>query len=180
MAEYGIKKVTRSQSQELKDFASDLDEEKILRIFGKSKKSPAPKLQNIKFQVDYPAKVLKKLVNDMSGSRFYGVELDSITGQIAQLLYPKNRIAIQGFESADFQDSFFDVAIGNVPFGQFKVLDKRYDKYNFLIHDYFFAKALDKVRPGGLVLFITSKGTMIPKVNQPQDSGKRRTSHPKS
>ena len=100
------------------------------------------------------------LPESMSGSRFYGVELDSITGQIAQLLYPKNRIAIQGFESADFQDSFFDVAIGNVPFGQFKVLDKRYDKYNFLIHDYFFAKALDKVRPGGLVLFITSKGTM--------------------
>ena len=96
----------------------------------------------------------------MQDSRLYGVELDSISGRIAQQLYQKASIAVQGFETTDLPDSFFDASIGNVPFGQFKVLDKRYDKNNFLIHDYFFAKALDKVRPGGVIAFITSKGTL--------------------
>ena len=100
------------------------------------------------------------LPEDMENSKMYGVELDSISGRIAQQLYQKNSIAVQGFEKTDLPNSFFDVAIGNVPFGTFKVLDKKYDKYNFLIHDYFFARALDKVRPGGVVAFITSKGTM--------------------
>ena len=100
------------------------------------------------------------LPENMENSKMYGVELDSISGRIAQQLYQKNSIAVQGFEKADLPDSFFDVAIGNVPFGTFKVLDKKYDKYTFLIHDYFFARALDKVRPGGVVAFITSKGTM--------------------
>ena len=100
------------------------------------------------------------LPENMENSKMYGVELDSISGRIAQQLYQKNRIAVQGFEKTDLPDSFFDVAIGNVPFGTFKVLDKKYDKYNFLIHDYFFARTLDKVRPGGVVAFITSKGTM--------------------
>lgn len=100
------------------------------------------------------------LPENMENSKMYGVELDSISGRIAQQLYQKNSIAVQGFEKTDLPDSFFDVAIGNVPFGTFKVLDKKYDKYTFLIHDYFFACALDKVRPGGVVAFITSKGTM--------------------
>lgn len=100
------------------------------------------------------------LPESMENSRIYGVELDSISGRIAKQLYQKADIRIEGFENADFSDSFFDVAIGNVPFGQFKVSDKRYDKNNFLIHDYFFGKALDKVRPGGVIAFITSKGTM--------------------
>ena len=100
------------------------------------------------------------LPENMGNSKMYGVELDSISGRIAQQLYQKSSIAIQGFEKTDLPDSFFDVAIGNVPFGTFKVLDKKYDRYNFLIHDYFFARALDKVRPGGVVAFITSKGTM--------------------
>lgn len=89
-----------------------------------------------------------------------GVELDSITGRIARLLYPKADIQIKGFEKTDYPNDFFDIAIGNVPFGQYKVLDHAYEKNNFLIHDYFFAKTLDKVRPGGVVAFITSKGTM--------------------
>ena len=96
----------------------------------------------------------------MNGAKFYGVELDSISGRIAQQLYQKNSVAVQGFESTNLPDSFFDAAIGNVPFGQFKVPDKRYDKHNFLIHDYFFARTLDKVRPGGVIAFITSKGTL--------------------
>lgn len=100
------------------------------------------------------------LPESMENSRIYGVELDSISGRIAKQLYQKADIRIQGFEDTDFSDSFFDVAIGNVPFGQFKVSDKRYDKNNFLIHDYFFGKALDQVRPGGVIAFITSKGTM--------------------
>ena len=98
--------------------------------------------------------------DSMSDAKFYGVELDSISGRIAQQLYQKNSIAVQGFENTNLPDSFFDAAIGNVPFGQFKVPDKRYDKHNFLIHDYFFARTLDKVRPGGVVAFITSSGTM--------------------
>ncbi len=96
----------------------------------------------------------------LAASRFYGVELDSLTGRIARQLYPKNNIAIQGFEETSLPDSFFDVAIGNVPFGNYGVADKRYDKNHFMIHDYFFAKALDKVRPGGIVAFVTSSGTM--------------------
>ena len=89
-----------------------------------------------------------------------GVELDSITGRIAQQLYQKASIQIRGFEKTAFPDNFFDLAFGNVPFGEFKVPDTRYSKQNFLIHDYFFAKALDKVRPGGLIVFVTSKGTL--------------------
>ena len=96
----------------------------------------------------------------LSDSRVYGVELDSISGRIAQQLYQNASIAVQGFEKTELPDSFFDVAIGNVPFGNFKIMDKRYDKYNFLIHDYFFARTLDKVRPGGVIAFITSKGTL--------------------
>ena len=96
----------------------------------------------------------------MKESRLYGVELDSITGRIARQLYPQADVQIKGFEKTDYPNDFFDVAIGNVPFGQYKVADKQYDKNNFLIHDYFFAKTLDKVRPGGVVAFITSKGTM--------------------
>ena len=98
--------------------------------------------------------------DSMAGSHAYGVELDSITGRIAQQIYQNSSIAVTGFEKVQMPDSFFDVAIGNVPFGDFKVLDKRYDKHHWLIHDYFFGKALDKVRPGGIVAFITSKGTM--------------------
>lgn len=98
--------------------------------------------------------------DSMSESKIYGVEIDSITGRIAQQLYQKNSVAIQGYENSELPDSFFDVAIGNVPFGDFKLLDKKYNKHNFLIHDYFFAKTLDKVRPGGVVAFITSSGTM--------------------
>ena len=96
----------------------------------------------------------------MSGSKLYGVELDDLTGRIARQLYQKANIQIDGFEDSVFPDSFFDVAIGNVPFGDYSVADKRYDKNHFLIHDYFFAKALDKVRPGGVVAFVTSSGTM--------------------
>ena len=97
---------------------------------------------------------------DMAGSKAYGVELDSISGRIAQQLYQSASISVNGFETVQMPDSFFDVAIGNVPFGDFKVVDRRYDKHHWLIHDYFFGKALDKVRPGGIVAFITSKGTM--------------------
>ena len=96
----------------------------------------------------------------MKDSKIYGIEIDSITGRIAQQLYQRNSVAIQGFEDTTLPDSFFDVAIGNVPFGDYKLNDKKYNKHNFLIHDYFFAKTLDKVRPGGIVAFITSSGTM--------------------
>lgn len=102
----------------------------------------------------------------MASAKFYGVELDSISGRIAQQLYQNSSIAVQGFEDTNLPDSFFDAAVGNVPFGQFKVPDKRYDKHNFLIHDYFFARTLDKVRPGGVVAFITSKGTMDKETRQ--------------
>ena len=97
---------------------------------------------------------------DMAGSKAYGVELDSISGRIAGQLYQNASISVNGFETVQMPDSFFDVAVGNVPFGDFKVLDKRYDKHHWLIHDYFFGKTLDKVRPGGIVAFITSKGTL--------------------
>lgn len=98
--------------------------------------------------------------DSMKESRLYGVELDGITGRIAKQLYPQADVQIKGFEKTDYPNDFFDIAIGNVPFGQYKVADRVYDKNNFLIHDYFFAKTLDKVRPGGVVAFITSKGTM--------------------
>lgn len=97
---------------------------------------------------------------DMAGSKAYGVELDSISGRIAGQLYQNASISVNSFETVQMPDSFFDVAVGNVPFGDFKVLDKRYDKHHWLIHDYFFGKTLDKVRPGGIVAFITSKGTL--------------------
>ena len=100
------------------------------------------------------------LPEKMQESRLYGVELDGITGRIARQLYPQADIKISGFEKTDYPNDFFDVAVGNVPFGQYKVADKKYDKNNFLIHDYFFAKSLDRVRPGGVVAFVTSKGTM--------------------
>ena len=96
----------------------------------------------------------------MKDSHLYGVELDPLTGRIAQQLYQQSSIAVQGFENTELPDSFFDLAIGNVPFGSYTLHDKRYDKHHFLIHDYFFAKTLDKVRPGGIVAFITSKGTL--------------------
>ena len=95
-----------------------------------------------------------------SDCKMYGVELDSVSGRIAAQLYQKSKIAVEGYEKVNLPDSFFDVAIGNVPFGEFKVFDSRYDRYNFFIHDYFFAKTLDKVRPGGVIAFITSSGTM--------------------
>lgn len=99
------------------------------------------------------------LPESMRGSRLYGVELDSLTGRIAQQLYPKANITISGFEKTNRQD-FFDLAIGNVPFGSYKLNDRKFNAHNFLIHDYFFAKALDQVRAGGVIAFITSKGTM--------------------
>lgn len=100
------------------------------------------------------------LPESMEGSKLYGVELDSLTGRIAKQLYQKANIQIQGFEETKLPDSFFDLAIGNVPFGSYSLADKKYDKHHFLIHDYFFAKTLDKVRPGGIVAFVTSAGTM--------------------
>lgn len=100
------------------------------------------------------------LPEEMKESKIYGVEIDPISACIAQQLYQKTSIAAQPFEEASLPDSFFDCVIGNVPFGDFKVADKRYDKYKFLIHDYFFAKSLDKLRPGGVMALITSKGTM--------------------
>ena len=100
------------------------------------------------------------LPDTMQDSKIYGVELDRISAGIAQQLYQKTTIAAQGFEETNLPDSFFDGVVGNVPFGDFKVSDKRYDKYKFLIHDYFFAKSLDKLRPGGVMALVTSKGTM--------------------
>ncbi|KGF08278.1 conjugal transfer protein [Tissierellia bacterium S7-1-4] len=100
------------------------------------------------------------LPEEMKESNFYGVELDSISGQIAKELYPNSNIQIKGFEETNFSNNLFDVAIGNIPFGEFKVADREYERNNFLIHDYFFAKTLDKVRDGGIIAFITSSGTM--------------------
>ena len=99
------------------------------------------------------------LPDTMAGSRLYGVELDSVTGRIARYLYPEAHITVAGFETTDRRD-FFDLAVGNVPFGNYQVADKAYDKLRFHIHDYFFAKAIDQVRPGGIIAFVTSKGTM--------------------
>ena len=100
------------------------------------------------------------LPDTLKDCKLYGIEVDSISGRIARQLYQKSSIAVQGYETTELPDSFFDGAIGNVPFDSLKLLDKRYDKHNFMIHDYFFAKTLDKVRPGGIVAFITSKGTL--------------------
>lgn len=103
---------------------------------------------------------LGMIPDTLKDCKLYGIEVDSISGRIARQLYQKSSIAVQGYENTELPDSFFDGAIGNVPFDSLKLLDKRYDKHNFLIHDYFFAKTLDKVRPGGIVAFITSKGTL--------------------
>ena len=103
---------------------------------------------------------LGHLPESMQGSKFYGVELDSISGRIAKKLYPNTNIQIKGFEETTFSNNLFDIAIGNVPFGEYKIADREYEKNNFLIHDFFFAKTLDKVRSGGVVAFITSSGTM--------------------
>lgn len=103
---------------------------------------------------------LGMLPDSMAESKVYGVELDDISGRIARQLYPRSSISVRGYEKMDFPDNFFDVAVGNVPFGQFKVQDRRYDRLNLSIHEYFFAKTLDKVRPGGVVAFVTSSYTM--------------------
>ena len=100
------------------------------------------------------------LPESMSAANMYGVELDPVSGQIAKQLYQKNRIAVQGFEETSYPDSFFDCVIGNVPFGAYQVSDRKYDRYHFTIHDYFIAKSLDLVRPGGVVAVVTSSGTM--------------------
>ncbi len=100
------------------------------------------------------------LPDEMNKSKFYGVELDSVSGRIGKLLYPESDIQIKGFEETSFSNNFFDAVIGNVPFGEYKVNDREYNKNNFLIHDYFFAKSIDKVRNGGIIAFITSSGTM--------------------
>ena len=103
---------------------------------------------------------LGMLPESMAESKLYGVELDDISGRIARQLYPRSSISVRGYEKMNFPDNFFDVAVGNVPFGQFKVQDRRYDRLNLSIHEYFFAKTLDKVRPGGVVAFVTSSYTM--------------------
>lgn len=103
---------------------------------------------------------LGMLPDSMTESKIYGVELDDVSGRIARQLYPRSSISVRGYEKMDFPDNFFDVAVGNVPFGQFKVQDRRYDRLNLSIHEYFFAKTLDKVRPGGVVAFVTSSYTM--------------------
>ena len=100
------------------------------------------------------------LPDEMKNCKFYGVELDSVSGRIGKLLYPESDIQVKGLEETSFSNNFFDVAIGNVPFGEYKVNDREYNKNNFLIHDYFFAKSIDKVRNGGIIAFITSSGTM--------------------
>ena len=100
------------------------------------------------------------LPESMSATNMYGVELDPVSGQIAKQLYQKNRIAVQGFEETSYPDSFFDCVIGNVPFGAYQVSDRKYDRYHFMIHDYFIAKSLDLIRPGGVVAVVTSSGTM--------------------
>ena len=100
------------------------------------------------------------LPENLNQSKLYGVELDRISGRIAKLLYPDANIQIKGFEKTDYPNDFFDVAIGNVPFGAYKVNDRQYDRYNFMIHDYFLAKTIDQLRPGGVAALITTKGTM--------------------
>ena len=113
------------------------------------------------------------LPENMAASKLYGVELDSITGRIAQQLYPKAHIAVRGYEKTDFPDGFFDLAIGNVPFGSYSVVDQRYDRERFLIHDYFFAKTIDKVRAGGVIAFITSNGISGGTMDKKDDRARR-------
>ena len=103
---------------------------------------------------------IRMLPKEMNKSSFYGVEIDSISGRIAQLLHPESDISVTGFENTDFPDNFFDLIVGNIPFGEFRVFDKKYEKNHFAIHDYFFAKSLDKLRPGGIIAFVTSSFTM--------------------
>ncbi|EGT2229115.1 N-6 DNA methylase, partial [Clostridioides difficile] len=98
--------------------------------------------------------------DEMNKSKFYGIELDSVSGRIGKLLYPESEVQIKGLEETSFSNNFFDAVIGNIPFGEYKVNDREYNKNNFLIHDYFFAKSIDKVRNGGIIAFITSSGTM--------------------
>lgn len=105
-------------------------------------------------------KIQAMLPPSMQGAKMYGVEIDKISAGIAQQLYQRTSIAAQPYEEANVPDSFFDAVVGNVPFGDIRLADKRYDKYHFLIHDYFFAKSLDKLRPGGIMALVTSKGTM--------------------
>ena len=100
------------------------------------------------------------LPDSLKQCKMYGIEIDETSGGIARQLYQKNTIAIDGYQDVELPDSFFDVAVGNVPFGDSKPYDKRYDKHKFVIHDYFFAKTLDKVRPNGVIAFITSTGTL--------------------
>ena len=100
------------------------------------------------------------LPENLNQSKLYGVELDSISGRIAKLLYPEANIQIKGYEKTDYPNDFFDVAVGNVPFGAYKVNDRQYNRYNFMIHDYFLAKTIDQLRPGGVAALITTKGTM--------------------
>ena len=100
------------------------------------------------------------LPEQLNECKMYGIELDTISGEIARQLYQKNTIAVKAYQDVELPDSFFDVAVGNVPFDDLKPYDKKYDKYKFVLHDYFFAKTLDKVRPNGIIAFITSKGTM--------------------
>ena len=132
----------------------------VIRTMYKALEQMGMKTANILEPACGTGNFIGMLPDTLNECKLYGVELDKISGKIAQQLYQKSSIAVQGFENTALPDSFFDGCIGNVPFGDFKLLDKKYDKHNFLIHDYFFAKAIDKVRPGGVIAFITSKGTL--------------------
>ena len=132
----------------------------VIRTMYKALEQMGMKTANILEPACGTGNFIGMLPDTLNECKLYGVELDRISGKIAQQLYQKSSIAVQGFENTVLPDSFFDGCIGNVPFGDFKLLDKKYDKNNFLIHDYFFAKAIDKVRPGGVIAFITSKGTL--------------------
>lgn len=132
----------------------------VIRTMYKALEQMGMKTANILEPACGTGNFIGMLPETLNECKLYGVELDKISGKIAQQLYQKSSIAVQGFENIALPDSFFDGCIGNVPFGDFKLLDKKYDKHNFLIHDYFFAKAIDKVRPGGVIAFITSKGTL--------------------
>ena len=132
----------------------------VIRSMYKALENMGPKTGNILEPSCGVGNFIGVLPDSLEDCKLYGVELDSISGRIARQLYQKSTVAVQGYEDTNLPNSFFDVAVGNVPFGDFKVLDKKYDKHKFLIHDYFFAKTLDKVRPGGVIAFITSKGTL--------------------
>ena len=132
----------------------------VIRTMYKALEQMGMKTANILEPACGTGNFIGMLPDTLNECKLYGVELDKISGKIAQQLYQKSSIAVQGFENTVLPDSFFDGCIGNVPFGDFKLLDKKYDKNNFLIHDYFFAKSIDKVRPGGVIAFITSKGTL--------------------